>query len=516
MATQPTPAALRAPLEAWAPVHPSAVAFAASESAHPAGGQGVAGRSAALAQALADANRRWGNPVDEELSRWLVGADVVVTGQQPGLFGGPLLTLVKAAAVAAEVRRLRAAGREAVGFLWLATADDDLPEMAWGRVAVGEEVLEVREQGWERAATMGGRVPLGSACELFLESMRSKLSGENAVRALDLAARCYAFGTLLGDATAAFLAHPLSGTGVVLVDALEPEIARAAADTTGQVLEDLARCWDAFAAAAERFKAQRWALPLRISPQKLPVFRRAGDRRESVATVARSCPPSILAEHSQHPERFVPNAWLRPLVADAALGTTVSILGGAELAYHIQTEGARAVAAAVRPEWRLRPHVTVVTSAERRLAGQLRIGPDEVLRHGIPLAALPGRAIRRRVERLRAAVSQRMEDVSRAAHDELPGAVGDAEATARKLDAAVAWLEGRLAAAAARDAEVTMGRWRRVRAFLRPDGQPQERRLSVLAPLLRLGVEWPARLVEALDPTDPGMHLLFWGEGGLW
>ena len=38
----------------------------------------------------------------------------------------------------------------------------------------------------------------------------------------------------------------------------------------------------------------------------------------------------------------------------------------------------------------------------------------------------------------------------------------------------------------------------------------------MLAPLLRLGVEWPARLVEALDPTDPGMHLLFWGEGGLW
>jgi uncharacterized protein YllA (UPF0747 family) len=363
---------------------------------------------------------------------------------------------------------------------------------------------------------MGGRVPLGSACELFLESLRSRLSGENALRALDLAARCYASGTLLGDATAAFLAHLLSGTGIVVVDALEPELARAAAGTTGRVLEDLPRCWDAFAEAAERFKARRWALPLRISPQKLPVFRRAGDRRESVATVARSCPPSILAEHSQHPERFVPNAWLRPLAADAALGTSVSILGGAELAYHIQTEGARGVAAVGRPEWRLRPHVTVVTSAERRLAGQLRVGPDEVLRHGVPLAALPGRATRRTVERLRAAVSQRMEEVSQAAHDELPGAVGDAEATARKLDAAVAWLEGRLAAAAARDAEVTMGRWRRVRAFLRPDGQPQERRLSVLAPLLRLGVEWPARLVEALDPTDPGMHLLFWGEGGLW
>jgi len=39
----------------------------------------------------------------------------------------------------------------------------------------------------------------------------------------------------------------------------------------------------------------------------------------------------------------------------------------------------------------------------------------------------------------------------------LPGFVGDVEATAKKLEAAIAWLDGRLANAAARDAEVTMG-----------------------------------------------------------
>ena len=98
----------------------------------------------------------------------------------------------------------------------------------------------------------------------------------------------------------------------------------------------------------------------------------------------------------------------------------------------------------------------------------------------------------------------------------MPGFVGDVEATAKKLEAAIAWLDGRLANAAARDAEVTMGRWRRLRAFLRPDGRPQERHLSVLAPLLRLGLAWPRQLVAVLDPADPGMHLLFWGEEGAW
>jgi hypothetical protein len=157
-----------------------------------------------------------------------------------------------------------------------------------------------------------------------------------------------------------------------------------------------------------------------------------------------------------------------------------------------------------------------VTSSERRLASQLGVSPLEVLRSTIPLAALPGKATRRRIEQLRKALSKRLQTLAEGAREEVPGLAGDVDATARKLDAAVTWLDGRLAGAAARDAEVTVGRWRRLRAFLRPYGESQERRLSVLGPLLKLGAEFPARLVEALDPTDPGMHLLFWGEGGLW
>ncbi len=516
MAAERVAGALKLDLGAWTALHPAALAATGAQSAPAPGGVSSGERSAALAAALAEANRRWGNPVDGDVSRWLAGADVVVTGQQPGLLGGPLLTLVKAAAVAAEVRRRRAAGRDAVGFLWLATADDDLPEMGWGRVAAGEDALEVKEPGWARGARLGGRAALGDACEAFLAAARAKLPGENAARSLDLAARCYAPGATLGEATARFLAALLAGSGVVLVDALEPELARAAAGTTARVLAELPRCWDAFAAAADRFKTRGWTLPLRISPNKLPVFRRAGDARETVATVKRACPADVLAEHARHPERFLPNAWLRPLAADSALGTSVAFLGGAELAYHVQTEDAREIAGVARPAWRLRPHVTVVTSAERRLAAQLGVGPAEVLRAGVPLAALPGKATRRRVERLRATAAQRLEEVGREARRELPSLAGDVDATARKLDAAVAWLDGRLAAASAREGEVTVGRWRRLRAFLRPDGEPQERRLSVLAPLLRLGPEWPARLIEALDPDDPGMHLLFWGEGGSW
>ncbi|PWB68730.1 MAG: hypothetical protein C3F15_15955, partial [Holophagae bacterium] len=365
--------AIVAPLESWAPVHPAAAAAARGEVELPPVSAGGAARSPALAEALAGANRAWGNPVDGELSRWLAGADVVVTGQQPGLLGGPLLTLVKSAAVAAEVRRLRSTGREAVGFLWLANGDDDLPEMGWGRVAAGEDVLEVREPGWARGAALGGAAPLSSACASFLEQLRSRLSGEHAGAAIDLAASSYVPGATLGEATAAFLARLLAGSGIILVDALEPELARAGAAVVEAVLSRLPTCWEALESGAQRFRTRGWPVPLRIASHKLPVFRRQGERRESVPTQRKGCPPAVLRELSEHPERFLPNAWLRPMVQDAALGSSVAVLGAAELAYHVQTADARTVAGVDRPRWALRPHVTVVTSADRRLARQLGV-----------------------------------------------------------------------------------------------------------------------------------------------
>ena len=505
-----------APLESWTAVHPAAAAAARGEiDLPPVPGQAIS-RSAALAEALGRANRSWGNPVDAELSRWLAGAEVVVTGQQPALLGGPLLTLVKAATVAAEVRRLRGAGREAVGFLWLATGDDDLPEMGWGRVAAGEEVLEVREPGWGPGAQLGGAAPLSGACASFLEDLRTRLPGGNAAAAIDLAASCYTPTVTLGEATARFLARLLAGSGVILVDALEPELARAGAAVVGTILTELPQCWEALEAGAQSFRARGWSVPLRIASHKLPVFRRRGDRRESVPTNGKGCPPAVLQELEAHPERFLPNAWLRPLVQDAALGSAVAILGAAELAYHVQTAEARAVAWIGRPRWLLRPHVTVVTSAERRLARQLGVGPEHLLRPRPPLGILPGKATRRRLERLHAALGKEIGGLLEAARGELPALGGDVEATARKVDAALAWLDGRVTAAATRDAEVELSRWRRLRAFLRPEGAPQERHLSVLAPLLRLGLDWPGQLVASLDLAIPGMQLMFWEEGGPW
>lgn len=505
------------PLTGWTALHPAALAAARGEIDC----QAVSGqrwpRSARLAEALAASNRRWGVDVSSPLADWLGGAEVIVTGQQPGLLGGPLLTLIKACAVAAEVARRRISGRPAVGFLWLATADDDLPEMGWARVPAGEELLVTRAAGWTRGAATAGATLLGDEVATLLDALDGRVASPHAAEVLALARQTQAPGTGLGEATARLLGAALSGTEVVLVDSLEPELARAGAANLARVLADLPAAWDALGAGLSGFAGRGWPAPLRLARHKLPVFRLAGGRRESIASGSGgSCPSAVRDEFIRHPERFVPNVWLRPLLQDAALDPAVSVLGGAELAYHLVAAELRSWAGAARPEWRLRPHVTVVTAAERRLVGQIRCTPADLLRRALPVGALPGAKTRASLRRLRATLDTSLAAVGEHARTELPGLTGDFAATARKLRSAVGWLDQRADAAATRGADTEVARWRRLRAALRPDGALQERHLSVIAPLLRLGLEWPAQLVRQLDPDHPGMHLLNWEEGGEW
>ena len=88
--------------------------------------------SRALAERLAHSQRALGQgvqAVENALRLAEPGVLAVVTGQQPGLLGGPLLTAHKAAGALALARALEAEhGVPVVPVFWLASEDHDLEE----------------------------------------------------------------------------------------------------------------------------------------------------------------------------------------------------------------------------------------------------------------------------------------------------------------------------------------------------------------------------------------------------
>src|SRR5208283_1212516 len=88
-------------------------------------------RQSRVADALEKQNRAWGasEQTFRNIQRLREGAFAVVTGQQVGLFGGPLLSLFKIASALALAKQVQQAGVDCVPVFWLATEDHDLEEV---------------------------------------------------------------------------------------------------------------------------------------------------------------------------------------------------------------------------------------------------------------------------------------------------------------------------------------------------------------------------------------------------
>src|SRR5205814_850294 len=76
-------------------------------------------------------NKKWGASAKalENIARLRAGAATVVTGQQVGLFGGPLFAIFKALTAIKLADQATAAGVDCVPVFWLATTDHDLAEI---------------------------------------------------------------------------------------------------------------------------------------------------------------------------------------------------------------------------------------------------------------------------------------------------------------------------------------------------------------------------------------------------
>ena len=88
-------------------------------------------RRARVSDILERQNRGWNasEKTIANIARLRAGASAAVTGQQVGLFGGPVFSLYKALTAVKLAEQATAAGVDAVPVFWIATTDHDLAEV---------------------------------------------------------------------------------------------------------------------------------------------------------------------------------------------------------------------------------------------------------------------------------------------------------------------------------------------------------------------------------------------------
>lgn len=277
------------------------------------------------------------------------GARAVVTGQQVGLFGGPLLTLLKAAtAIARAAEATRATGTPHVPIFWLATEDHDLPEVDQATFLRKSTTETLRASLHRSTAEPVGAVTLGDEITPVLDQLPDLL--DYAPEA-DLLRELYAPGQTLGRAFARLMAHIFAAHGLIVLDASTPAFHRLGAPTLRAAIEHAAELENDLLARTRDLESANLHAQVKVAADMSLLFlisesdsgqpdrqalRRSSDGLWKAGRKTYTA-ADLLHVLDATPERLSPNALLRPVFQDTLLPTSAYIGGPAEIAYFAQS-----------------------------------------------------------------------------------------------------------------------------------------------------------------------------------
>jgi hypothetical protein len=255
------------------------------------------------------------------------GAGVVVTtGQQPGLFGGPLYTLSKALSALALADAVQAAtGVATAPVFWAATDDADFAEASRTYVAARGGLSELAITTDAPDGTPMSRVPLDAQVGRLgtrLREAAGALAFEPAMRA---AVEAYAAGETVGGAYLALLREILEPLGIAVLDASHAAVRDGSFQLLRRALLVSASVERAVAGRGAEIEAAGFAPQVPDVPGRSLVFRYEADGRKARVGVeaARALVPRVGRQE------LGPNVLLRPVVERFLLPTVAYVAGPA-------------------------------------------------------------------------------------------------------------------------------------------------------------------------------------------
>ncbi len=436
------------------------------------------------------------------------GCLAVTTGQQAGLFTGPLFSIHKALSAAALAGTLaERAGRPVVPVFWVAGDDHDFAEINHCAVVAADgqlATLLLRERAAAAPLTPAFREPVGPEGTAALAALEAALPPSDfRAAALDWLRRAYAPDRSLAESCAIAMAELLGPYGVVVCRGWHGGLKRAALPVLAGALEQAAAIDADLAQEAGQLRAAGAEAPIAVGEGLTLVMvegaagrdrlRIAGLGRYATRRSGETFTLAALRElAAREPERLSANVLLRGVV-EAALFPTVAYVGGpGELAYQAQNGPVFARLGVPRPAAVPRLSALLVEAKVDKVLEKYHLAPLDLARPAGELAGAIARAslpesatralaeLRGAIEAGYAAVGEQATALDKTLEKTVLGARNQALAGAQDI-------EKKLIAAAKRHQETVLGQIDRARTQLFPGGKPQERVVTAASFLSRHG-----------------------------
>ncbi len=441
---------------------------------------------------------------------------VVTTGQQPGLFTGPLYTIHKALSARAMAALLEERWhRPVVPVFWLAGDDHDFVEAAGAHWfgpdgAVVAAALDPRPADAPQRPMSREPVP-PEAADLLAQLVAALPAGQARDQTAEWLARHYRPDATLAAAFGGALAEVLSSLGVICFDPTGTS-AKAAAVPTLMAAVRRAKALDRLLVTrAADLDARGQAVSVKVGDGATLAFLDGPGGRDRLVLdpggfrTRRSgevVPEAELERIArEEPTRLSPNVLLRPVIESALLPTVGYIAGPGELRYlalaEVLYEALDVPKQAAIPRWSgvvVEPRVARSLEKFGTTAAEVSEAGAEVERrvlHGlVPADFDPAFADAKQAI---AAAYDRIVAVAKAID---PTLERPATASRGGAENGLADLEKRLLQAQKRRQGEVMAQWERARAAIRPAGAPQERIVGLPAFAGRYGFDFLPALAD--------------------
>ncbi len=447
----------------------------------------------------------------------------VVTGQQAGVFGGPLFTLLKALTALQLARRTQQKQNvPAVAVFWVDAEDHDWQEVRSCTVLDAEfqprtVTLPDVEGAGERpiaALTLDNRV------EQTIQELASALPPtEFTASTIEAIKAAWRPGVAMGRAFATWIESLLGPYGLVVYESADPAAKSLVADVFARELSTPGRT-ASLAAKAGDVLASRGHTPQVVpQPDSVSLFSLEGGRRairrqgsDYVIGEETFSAEALSREAATKPAAFSPNVLLRPIVQDTIFPTIAYVAGPSELAYLGQLRGVYEQFGVPMPLMFPRATVTLLDSGAARFLAKYGLPiedlqpQDESALNRLLQSQLPA-TVEQSLREAAAQIQESMNRVAQALPSLDPTLVGAARTTAGKMEHDLRSLQNKIIQAAKRRDETLRRQFTRAQAQAFPQGHSQERTLGVVYFLAKYGPGLVDRLLEEL-PMDLGHHWL--------
>ena len=431
----------------------------------------------------------------------------VTTGQQPGLFTGPLYTIHKALSAAALAAELEARwSRPVVPVFWLAGDDHDFAEASsasWVAADGSVATAALPPRPADAPLTPMYRTPLGEGVRPALDLLATGLPvSEFRDATLAWLERHYRPEATVAGSYGGAMAELLGPLGILTFDSTHPAAKSAAAPHLVRALQQARQLDDDLDRWAESRGVTARTSGITVGDGAALVMVEASLGRDRLvqdgdAFVTRRSRErfdlrAIERVAAEAPTRLSPNVLLRPVVESALLPTVAYLGGPGELRYLALTPPIYQRLEVPRqrplPRWSgaiVEPRVERVLEKFGVALSDLYAAPG-VLEARLVRSQLPAEAVGA-LERLRHALDEEYAVLERAATEIDPTLARPIQSARQQALGGSQDIEKKLVQHLKRRQETELGQLARARTAIVPNGKPQERVLTVAPFLARFG-----------------------------